>query len=697
MISERLQNMRDFAQQRQYAQYRTQERLNYVRQFRRLKLNFTQRSSQLLEEMCKAEDPMVFPNERIAFIRTRAHVPFYYDHKDLKHELKWKKGVVFEPFHNITPDYNILLREGILHQRVLAESMFHSTKDKAERSFLAAVMQSVDMVLHLAHRYEIAARAVNNHEVANLFARVPMHGAETFHEALQSLRFISSIFNMADNYQFGFGRMDQYLFPYYEREIREQRLTREGAKELLAEFFISLNKDTDLYRGIQQGDNGQSVMLGGCKPEDGSSAVNDLTYLIMEVSRDLKLIDPKINLRIDSSTPDDLLELGCELTRCGLGFPQYSNDEVVIPALEKKGYSLEDARNYTVAACWEFIIPGKGIEIVNQGAVSFPAAVDIAFEKAMKARGGFSMDKCRKIIRDNMKEQVKNILENRDIRTLPSPFASLFFHGALAARKDASLCVPYQNIGIHGAGSANAADALAAIALTAQESGETGLRELLDAKKKNFEGYAELRDKLLNEMPKVGNADLRVDSELKFLFDAFADAADALSTEKRKVRPGSGSAMYYIWLTDENVFDWVIEPTVGATADGKLKGEALSTSLAPSHGIKVDGILSVLKSYSVIDYSRIMNGGPITIELSPSVFDSDDGIRKLSQLIKYFVKLGNQQLQLNVLDAAVLEDAMAHPERHRNLIVRVWGWSGYFTELAPEYQRHVLNRHKYTV
>lgn len=165
---------------------------------------------------------------------------------------------------------------------------------------------------------------------------------------------------------------------------------------------------------------------------------------------------------------------------------------------------------------------------------------------------------------------------------------------------------------------------------------------------------------------------------------------------KRKIRPGSGSAMYYIWLVNNNS-PWAFEPKVKATADGRLNGEAFSTSLAPSHGIKVDGVLSVLKSYSVIDYSRIMNGGPITIELSPSVFKSDDGIKKLAGLIKYFVKLGDQQLQLNVLDASVLEDAIAHPEKHRNLIVRVWGWSGYFTELAPEYQQHVLNRHKYNI
>lgn len=696
MLTERLKEMRDFSQERKYKQFRTHFNEDYMRTMRKLNLNMTQRSAFILNKMCRAEDPVVFKDEKISFIRTKINIPQYYDGKILKKYYGKHKGRVYEPFHNICPDYSILLTEGLEGPLHRADAQLKNIKNKEEKTFLIAVIQSIWSVIDFAHRYELAARAAGNDTVADLYAKVPRYPAETFHQALQAIRFISSIFNMADNYQFGFGRMDQYLWPLYEKDIQNGTLTKESAKELLEEFFISLNKDTDLYRGIQQGDNGQSVMLGGCKPEDGTSAVNDLTYLILEVSRDLKLIDPKINLRIDSNTPDDLLELGCELTKCGLGFPQYSNDEIVIPALLKKGYKLEDARNYTVAACWEFIIPGKGIEIVNQGAVSLPYAVDYAFEKEMKCGGDFNDNRFRKNIKVNIKEQVKNILVKRDIRTLPSPFASAFFHGAIEARKDAAQCVPYKNIGIHGAGSANAADALAAIEITYKNSGKEGLQELLKAKQNNFKGYETLQKKLHDDMPKVGNANSEVDYELKFLFDCFADAADELSDKKRKIRAGSGSAMFYIWLTDEN-FKWAFEPKIKATADGRFDKEPLSTSLAPSHGIKVNGVLSVLKSYSVIDYSRIMNGGPITIELSPSVFNSDEGIKKLAQLIKYFVKSGNQQLQLNVLDAAVLEDAIKHPEKHRNLIVRVWGWSGYFTELAPQYQQHVLNRHKYSL
>ena len=154
--------------------------------------------------------------------------------------------------------------------------------------------------------------------------------------------------------------------------------------------------------------------------------------------------------------------------------------------------------------------------------------------------------------------------------------------------------------------------------------------------------------------------------------------------------------MFYVWLTDAaNRPQGLVEPLVGATSDGRMKDAPLGSSLAPAHEAKVRGVMSVFRSFSKIDYSRIMNGGPVTIELSHSVFDSPDGTTKLGQLIRYFVSLGGQQLQLNVLDVAELEDAMRHPERHRNLIVRVWGWSGYFIELAPEYQRQIINRHRY--
>jgi formate C-acetyltransferase len=223
------------------------------------------------------------------------------------------------------------------------------------------------------------------------FLSVSAYPPRTFHEALQSIKLCHAVVWLSGHHHVGLGRFDQYMWPFLCSDIQAGRLTIETAEELLAEFFISLNKDSDLYPGVQQGDNGQSLTLGGVTAA-GDSAVNELTHVVLRVSRDLAVIDPKINLRISAQTDLDLLSLATELTRVGLGFPQYSNDEVVIPALVSHGYALEDARDYVVAACWEFIIPGRGMEVVNIGAVSFPAAVD-HIREGLKAQDDYE-DPC---------------------------------------------------------------------------------------------------------------------------------------------------------------------------------------------------------------------------------------------------------------------------------------------------------------
>jgi formate C-acetyltransferase len=221
--------------------------------------------------------------------------------------------------------------------------------------------------------------------------------------------------------------------------------------------------------------------------------------------------------------------------------------------------------------------------------------------------------------------------------------------------------------------------------------------DLLSALENDFEGHQALRRRLADDGPKVGWNDERTDAQLVRLFDAFADACEAYGKTPRGgiVRPGTGSAMYYLWLASGHA--GMREPVVGATADGRVAGKPFSANLAASPGIAVRGPISTLQSFSKIDYLRICNGGPITLELSDSVFRDPESIRKVAMLVRTFAQLGCQQLQLNSLNAAILLDAKAHPEAHRDLIVRVWGWSGYFCELAPEYQDHVIARSLYSV
>lgn len=678
-----MKGIRDFTQKRYFKVFR-EDRSSKVSYKVDDKCSFQKKIARHFGEMCNIEVPIVFPEEKITFIRTNTNITPAYTYDDLIKEFDINHKY-YNVINNVCPDYGILLKKGL---NGIKEELKKTAKDI---DFIESCEDTIASIEKLVMRYIEEAKRVKNDTVVKTLSRVPMEPARSFLEGLQAIRFISSMFYLNGNYQLGFGRIDQYLIDLYHKDIDDNTISVKQAKEYITEFFVSLNRDTDLYFGVQQGDNGQSMMLGGVK-RDGSCAINELTYLFLEVSKELKMIDPKINLRIDSNTPRELLLLGCELTKAGLGFPQYSNDEVVIPALVNKGYSLEDARDYTVAACWEFIIPGKGLDIVNQGAVSFPYAVNEAFmDPKIKKLKDFE-DRIAK----NIQEQVKNILVNREQYLLPSPLVSLFFDDSIKMGEDITKVAKYKNRGIHGAGSANAADAMYIVENLIELGQFEKIQELRNKVNTNFAGSEDYRQLLLGSDKKVGNANEKVDLGLRKLFEWFADACDKYSTDVCKIRPGSGSAQFYIWLTNK-MNDWIIEPIVGATADGRLEGEPLSSSLSPASGVKVNGLISVLNSFSNINYNRIMNGGPITVEFSPVTFNSREGLEKLADVIKYFVKIGDQQLQLNVLDYRVLCDAMKHPERHSNLIVRVWGWSGYFCELAPEFQRQIINRHRYSL
>jgi pyruvate-formate lyase len=252
----------------------------------------------------------------------------------------------------------------------------------------------------------------------------------------------------------------------------------------------------------------------------------------------------------------------------------------------------------------------------------------------------------------------------------------------------------YRNLGIHGAAAASAADSLAAVRHHVFESGDIDGAELIRALDDDFVGHDALRRRLAEESPRVGLNDPLVDRLLVRLFDWLADACEAeVDRCGSVVRPGTGTAMYYLWLARGRSDGPLHEPVVGATADGRRRGDPFGANLAPTPGTRLRGPISVLQTYSRIDYGRICNGGPITLELSDSVFRGEDSIGKVATLVRTFAQLGGQQLQLNALSASRLLDAKAHPEEHRDLIVRVWGWSGYFCELSPEYQDHVISRH----
>ncbi|MBN1359734.1 MAG: hypothetical protein JW993_04035 [Sedimentisphaerales bacterium] len=692
----RLETMRQSVRDGDHKQWRRQITVDIVPECERENLSWVRRSARLTRRMCEAEQVVIGPTERIVFTRTIPVVPSLYSPSAWRAVTAGRKLHEMGPISNICADWRMVLEQGLLGRRAAAQAAREKfAADPQSVEFLDAAIETIDAVLALADRYARTARERGRDDLAAILQHVPGRRPRSFHEALQCLRLCHAVLWMSGHYHCGLGRFDQYMWPYLQADLESGRLDEPEAEALLAEFFITLNKDSDLYPGVQQGDNGQSLMLGGVR-RDGSCGVNRLTYMALRAALDVSMIDPKINLRVTPDTDMCLLELAAKLTQRGLGFPQYSNDDVVIPGLVRHGYDLEDARDYSVAACWEYIIPGKGMDVVNIGAVSMPAAVHRGIVQGL--RDGADFDAVLKCAADDISAQVKAVANTyHDLLLPPAPYYSVLMDGCLERGRDLSHGLRYNNYGVHGAASSSAADALAAVKRMVFDRNEVSGAELLEALDRDYDGFETLQSRLRTEAPKVGNHDDMVDSLLVWLFEQFAQACESYGDNGRGglLRPGSGSAMYYVWLAQGH--QGMSEPVVGATADGRRRGEYFSSNLAPSAGVRVRGPISVLQTYSKLDYSRICNGGPVTIELADSVFRDAGAIRRVAMLIRTFAQLGCQQLQLNTLNVETLEDAKRHPERHKNLIVRVWGWSGYFCELAPEYQDQIVERHVYAL
>ncbi|MGD0610420.1 MAG: pyruvate formate lyase family protein [Anaerolineales bacterium] len=693
-MNERISRLKSKIREGAFRPFRQAAPIDVLEECEAEHLSWPRRAARLVHRQCESETVVIDPDEKIVYTRTLPGVPPIFAPQDWARLTEGRTLHELGPVSNICADWDLLLLQGLRGRRQVAQDTRRRlAADPVVEEFLDCAIETIDAVLDLAARYARRAHDLGRDDLACLLEHVLADRPRSFHEALQSLRICQAVVWLGGNYHVGLGRFDQYMWPFLESDLEAGRLGIPEAEELLAEFFLSLNKDSDLYPGVQQGDNGQSLTLGGVR-RDGSSAVNELTRMVLRVSRDLAVIDPKINLRISAKTDLDLLCLAVELTREGLGFPQYSNDDIVIPGLLAHGYDLEDARDYAVAACWEFLIPGRGMEVVNCGAVSFPAAVDQAIHTGLPEQTDFNG--ILEHVETNIREQVGRLADDYSSLLLPpAPYYSIFMHDCLEEGHDLSRGLKYVNLGIHGACAANAADALAAVRQFVFEEGSVRGEDLLAGLDADFNGYESLLQKLKEAGPKVGRNDPRADDCLVRLFDDFASACEQYGRTPHGgiLRPGTGSAMYYLWLATGH--EGMREPVVGATADGRLRGEAFSANLAPSPGVRVRGPISVLQSFAKIDYRRVCNGGPITMELSDTVFRDPESIRKVAMLVRTFAQLGCQQLQLNSLSLATLLDARAHPEMHKNLIVRVWGWSGYFCELAPEYQEQIIARHYY--
>ena len=633
---------------------------NLAEEFSKEGLSDDERLTRRFEILCSEEVAHIHDFEKIVMLRTVKNIP------DCFTEAEWEQRRKNHYIHengyvsNLSPNYGKVIEKGLL--------AFYDNATSYQK-------RCIDSIFTLTDKYLAKAKELGRDDLVEIFTRVPRYGARNFREALQFFRILHYSLWLEGDYHNTVGRFDVYMYPYFKKDMDEGVYTEESALELIEDFFISFNKDSDLYVGVQQGDNGQSLVLGGID-KNGNECFNLLSELCLLASENLKLIDPKINIRVSKKTPLSVYERCTRLTRAGLGFPQYSNDDVVIPGLLRLGYDYEDAVNYAMAACWEFIIPGIGNDIANIGGVNFPLVTDKAIRSSIENASSF--DEILECVKNNINKECDRIAESiHDVLVAPSHVLDLMRDGK-----------KYNNFGIHGSGVASAADALAAVKKFVFDEKTVTPERLIKALDENYENDPELLHMLRYEAPKMGHANPEVDAIAGKLL---GDFSDSLYGRKNCLggtfRAGTGTAMFYLWHAAE----------VGATADGRRRGEPFGTNFSPNLFAKIPGPVSVIESFTAFDLTKNMNGGPLTLEFAASVFNNEESITKIAALIKYFVERGGHQLQLNSVNLDTMKAAQKDPALYRNLVVRIWGWSAYFVELDKEYQDHVMARQEYTV
>jgi pyruvate formate-lyase/glycerol dehydratase family glycyl radical enzyme len=530
--------------------------------------------------------------------------------------------------------------------------------------------------------------------IAEVCHQVPYGPARNFYEALQSLWFGHLMIELEDPPNaHSIGRIDQMLYPFYKTDIEAGILTENEARELLECFGLKIWKSYDV----------QDTMIGGQNP-DGTDAVNDISFLYLDVVEKLDF-HLQLSARYHKNTSKAFWRKVAETNSKCRGLPQMFNDDVIIPALLRKGIPLEEARDYAIIGCIEVTIPGRcDPRVVNHytnlakcleyalndgvcmmtgrqlGAKTGDPATFISYEdvwEAYKAQVAYD-------IRNAVVNMHRAELEQRE--RFPMPILSLLTDDCIEKGIDITAGgARYNSTGVCAYANANAGDSLAAIRKLVFEEKRLGLMDVVQAMRSNFEGRESLRQMLLNEAPKYGNDDDYVDSIVVELSRHFCEELERY----RNPRGGGYHAHFLSFVAAVSG-----GAATGASADGRKAGEPVANSLAPQQGRDRKGITASLKSVSKIDQVLAAAGTSLIFDIHPSAIAGKEGVENLDKLIRTYFDLGGGHAECNIVDAEVLRMAQKEPEKYQNLSVRVAGYSAYFVNLDRNMQEHIIRKTK---
>jgi pyruvate formate-lyase/glycerol dehydratase family glycyl radical enzyme len=588
----------------------------------------------------------------------------------------------------------------------------------AKSEELRAMEICVDAVIHNAHRHAEAAgqraqketdpaRQAELLRVAEVCSRVPAHAPTTFQEALQSYWFVHlgviTELNTWDS--FNPGRLDQHLYPFYVRGLEEGTLTREKAKELLQCFWIKFNNQPAPPKvGITEEQSGTYtdfalINVGGLKP-DGGDAVNELSYLILDVVEEMQLVQPSACIQLSKRNPDRFLKRACEVIRTGLGQPSVFNTDVIVKEMLHDGKSLSDARSGGPSGCVTVSAFGKE-SCTLTGYLNWPKILELALGNGVDRGSGkqlgprtgdpSELDSFDRLLEAYKKQLAyfvdlkiagNNVIERLYAERMPAPYMSVLMDDCIERGKDYHDGGPrYNPTYIQGVGMGTLTDSLAAINRHVFENQTVPLDKLLEALRADFEGREDLRQILRNKSPRYGNDDDRADAIAEEVFNAYYDVLNG--------RKNTKGGRYRVNLLPTTVHVY-FGSVVGATPNGRKAGSPLSEGISPSQGADVQGPTAVIRSAARIDHART-GGTLLNMKFSPALLDGQ-GLDRLGDLVRSYFRMDGHHVQFNVVDAETLREAQEKPDEYRHLIVRVAGYSDYFVEVGRDLQNEIISR-----
>ncbi len=565
-----------------------------------------------------------------------------------------------------------------------------------------------DLAERLAAVESDARRRVELRQIAQVCRWVPAHAPRTFWEALQMYWFVHlGVITELNGWDaFNPGHLDQHLGPFYQADISSGALTRERAKELLSCFWIKFNNQPAPPKvGVTAAESGTyndfaNINIGGMDVQ-GLDAVNEVSYLLLEIIPELHLLQPGSNIQLSQVNPDAFLQAACRVIRHGYGYPSVFNADMVVQEQVRAGKTLEDARQGGTSGCVETGCFGKEAYILT-GYLNLPKVLELALHDGRDPRTGRQLgphtgepasfktfDQLYAAYEAQLAHVVgiklagNDLIERLYAEEMPAPFLSAITDDCIATGLDYHAGgARYNTSYIQGVGIGSITDSLSAIKTHVYDQATITLSELTAALASDFAGYEPLRQQLANRTPRYGNDDDTADALMQRVFESFYRQVEG--------RPNLRGGVYHIDMLPTTCHIY-FGSVMGASADGRLAGRPLSEGISPVQGADRRGPTAVARSAAKMDHRRT-GGTLLNMKFQPHVLASDEGIANLAALIRGYFGMGGHHVQFNVVDAAILRAAQAHPDEHRGLMVRVAGYSDYFCDLSHELQDEIIER-----